>query len=168
MLKESSESPRKVTRDHASLAIGQKCSTVLYSTPQPLAYDMKTHDFWQLDIEIYWGVSIGFHWCHCLEKAEFGVPGFPFFRRPCLHPRNFPARHARATADEASRGCKLVDQPSCGEPRNGCKIDDSLLDLLDNLDVQLPLFTRGSLYQLWHSCGSCPSNHLSDVINVFN
>jgi hypothetical protein len=98
-------------------------------------------------------------WC-CLEKAEFGVPGFPFFRRPCL-PRNFP-RHARAT-DEASRGCKLVDQPSCDEPRNGCKMDDSLLDLLDNLDVQLPLF-RGSLYQLWQ----LSIKHLSDVINLFD
>ena len=41
-------------------------------------------------------------------------------------------------------------------------MDDSLLDLLDNLDVQLPLF-RGSLYQLWQ----LSIKHLSDVINLF-
>jgi len=48
------ESPRKVIRDHASLAAGQKWSTVLYSTPQPLASDMKTnYDNWMLT---------GFNW----------------------------------------------------------------------------------------------------------
>ena len=114
----------------------EKWSTVLYSTPQSLASEMKTYFFCQLDVGGFsWMLMMLFRksgvWCS-------GIPLFPTLAMPSS--LELPRTTCLPQLTKLREGASLWAKPAAvSNPQTAA----------NKLDVQLQFFTRSA------SCGSC-------------